>query len=304
MKHVGDCYPSDGETWLAEWEAGIDSELNRHGASTPSTDLLGIVMPHIDFRVNRSLYYRAFLPWFISGHIPETVIILGVGHRCPHEISTHPYSCQTPLGILEADEDVWKEWNERCPDFLSRSPRSFIGEHSIEFAAAALAAASTIIHPERATRILPVLCGGLHDFLARGEMPQEGDEYYEIGAALGVIIKEGNSKQIGFLVSIDGCHVGPRFDHPFEGSTVTQRAVRNWEDTLWQEASHDRFEAFFNHLAPLENMFYFDGVGALSLLLQHQSLRVCRTGSELWFEKYDQSFVTFSSGTIESTANE
>jgi MEMO1 family protein len=104
------------------------------------------------------------------------------------------------------------------------------------------------------------------------------------------------------LASIDGCHVGPRFDHDFKGDTSVQEVVQTWEKKLWTLARSDKLEFFFQHAAHIENAFYFDGLGVLTLLFQHFELKSVVTTRDLWFQESDQSFVTFSGGWFDNLA--
>jgi len=102
------------------------------------------------------------------------------------------------------------------------------------------------------------------------------------------------------ILSIDGCHVGPRFGHPYPGNELTQKAVLGWEKTLWDRAAEGDFQGLFNHLSETVNPFHFDGAGALSLILQHQHRRARMQKNHLWLEESDQSFVTFTGGVLEA----
>ena len=106
------------------------------------------------------------------------------------------------------------------------------------------------------------------------------------------------------IVSIDGCHLGPRFR-----ASVSRHAPRcsrpppAWEQVLWDCAAPGDARKFLEWFRAEGNDRYFDGVGALGLLLAAGGLagkpfQIQRTYYEQWFTERDASAVTFSSGRV------
>lgn len=298
-RHAGVCYPGQADILLGEWGHAMDEYLQSASSLPSGQDFPPVlIVPHIDFRVNLELYVHSYAHLFTASTFPELVIILGVGHRCPEEFSMHPFGLQTPYGDLLPDLQTWEDISRKCDFEISRSPGSFQGEHSLDFAACWLETVRQLAFPERSFTILPVLCGGLFENLYLNTPPDETDEFYLLGGALAATIQKRPAGSALIIASIDGCHVGPRFQHLFGGNSAVRRAVSNWEHNLWSKAQPERFGEFFSHLSALQNMFHFDGVGVLSLLLQHFNYRTRIEKTECWFEGSDQSFVTFSTGTM------
>lgn len=280
---------------LSDWEHEIDRILSE-GSFSDSPLPPVLIVPHIDFRVNLELYTRTYARLAAAAKFPETVVILGVGHQCPHEFSIHPFGFETVLGKIYPDLDSWGVLSNVCDFSLSNDPQTFFGEHSIEFVAIWLETVRQLYAADQPLKILPVLCGGLFEHLHSGRIPSEQDEVYRLGKALRTLYDQQLKGSTLIIVSIDGCHVGPRFQHSFTGNRATQRSVRRWEADLWKQCHHHCYPAFFQHLASLTNCFYFDGVGALSMILQHFPFQSHIEKTELWYEQSDQSFVTFSAG--------
>ncbi len=295
--HAGGCYPEDAAALLKDWGGLIDQQVQSMEVESAAETLPPVlIVPHIDFRVNLQRYVEAYARLYLASQFPELVIILGVGHRCPHEFSIHPFGIETPLGVIPPDLEAWEMLNDKCNFELSQAPESFEGEHSLEFAASWLEVIRELNFPDHQYRTLPVLCGGLFENLYLNSPPDEHDNFFILGQALKKLVDSRPARSVLIIASIDGCHVGPRFGHRFGGNAATQRAVQHWESDLWRVAQPDSYDQFFDHLAAMENMFHFDGVGVLSLLLQHFPYRTHLTGTDCWFEASDQSFVTFSSG--------
>jgi len=111
-------------------------------------------------------------------------------------------------------------------------------------------------------------------------------------------------KKLRIIVSIDGCHLGPRFQHPFRVTSPLLQATARWEETLWACAAQGDAGKFLDWFRDEGNARYFDGVGALALLLAAGNLSnagkfiIQRTFYEQWFTARDASAVTFSSGRV------
>ncbi len=111
---------------------------------------------------------------------------------------------------------------------------------------------------------------------------------------------EANGQRVEMVVSIDGCHIGPRFDHDFNVDKPFLAGTQTWEELLWSYAEQGDFAGFLQFLYQDHNLRYFDGVGALALVMSMfgKSPKIQRTGYAQWFTNEDHSAVTFSSGKI------
>jgi len=247
--------------------------------------------------VNLGLYAETYALWRDAGWFPSRVIILGVGHRSHDEFSCLPADYKTPLGEVEADHGFHAALASRCPFPLVRDARAFQGEHSIEFVVVWLQALRDLFFPERSFTILPVLCGGLQENVESGRPPAKADPAAVFAKAL-ASLPGANDADTAWVASIDGCHVGPRFRHPFDADEKVRKLVASWEKHLWTLASSDTLPDFFQHLSSNSNGFYFDGVGVLHALLHGQKLKAEIQPTVQWHEPSDQSLVSFSRGLL------
>ena len=286
---AGQSYPANGDVLLREFWKHLKRYANRD--CRPSNMLL---VPHIDFLVNLDLYALAYSHLLKLKRFPETFYILGVGHQCPHEFSAANCHYTTPLGGIVSDDATLTAIEQSCGFEISRSPATFRREHSIEFVVIWLQVLRELFFPEQQFKIVPIVLGGMYDTIVSGQLPDANHEITRFGAAVADSFKQHANAAL--VVSIDGCHVGPRFDHPFPANREVQAGVRQWETRLWQLCRSDRLPEFISHLHQIENAYYFDGVGALTLLLRNFAVTANREGHDLWYEDSDQSFVTFSGG--------
>jgi predicted class III extradiol MEMO1 family dioxygenase len=310
--HHPDCYPSDPAAALDFFRDAFESFSARDIPAAPAawakSELLGVVTPHIDFRVSLRAYAAAFRP-LLEQPLADTYLILGVGHRSRLEWNLDRRDYVTPLGTAINAVDLVEALTHGAEPERFFSPKAHEGEHSIEFALMWLQALHQL-HPDRAQRdrpfrFVPLLCGSLHHYV---EGPLEWDElgqFQFLSQRLAKLLDDAPGGQtIRVIVSIDGCHLGPRFDHPFQVTPVLLRVTEGWEKFLWDQVASGEARQFLDWMRNEGNDRYFDGVGALSLLLnagnlsRRKKLAIQRTFYEQWFTEQDASAVTFSSGSV------
>jgi len=280
------------EEGLAPWEPEAEAAL------PPPRVLL---TPHIDFRVSGRAYGHAFAPWVRRPAEADCYVILGVGHRASLPWSLDGRDYATPLGIVPSAAGAILEIVERSGFPLGEAP-AHEGEHSIEFPLVLLQALRLLRGIERPFSFIPILCGGMFPEVAAGKPPAPGAAVDRLAEALRAVLgRLGPGRGVQVIVSIDGCHVGPRFDHPYRVGRQRLRACAAWEETLWQTVERGDLPAFFAHLGEDQNARYFDGVGALTLMMKlfGKDLALKRTHYEQWHTPSDASAVTFTSGWAE-----
>jgi hypothetical protein len=308
-QHHPDCYPSDPIAALAFFRDALAScPANELPPAPKKSSLLGVVTPHIDFRVSLRAYAAAFRP-LLETPLADTYIILGVGHRSHLEWNFDRHDYVTPLGratcatelvdALVAEADPARHFFHQAHD----------GEHSIEFALLWLQALHQL-HPAalagrgaekgKAVRFVPLLCGGMNDYVEGLAEWDDLADFHRLSRALAHLLQNAGDEKIRVIVSIDGCHLGPRFQHPFRVTPALLKATAAWEEMLWACAAQGDARKFLDWFRNEGNDRYFDGVGALALLLAAGvgKLAIQRTCYEQWFTERDASAVTFSSGHV------
>lgn len=210
-----------------------------------SAPLSGIITPHIDLRVSPHAYSWAFHRW-LEAKPAEVYLILGVGHRAHQEWSIDARPYHTPLGKALTDSDAIQCLLQETDYPLDQDGQAHEGEHSIEFPVILLQA----LHQLRGAtdfRFIPLLCGGLFEEVRSGKAPDSGSVLHQLAAVIQKFRKQyGSSLQI--IVSIDGCHIGPRFGHSFEVNPNILDGTRKWEKVLWSKVESCDFDGFLNHL--------------------------------------------------------
>jgi len=302
-EHHPDCYPSEPAEALAFFRKAFalspDSELP---SAPPGTSLLGIITPHIDFRVSLRAYATAFRP-LLEEPLADTYIILGVGHRSPLEWNFDRRDYITPLGHVVCAKELVDNLAAEVEPVRHFAPEAHTGEHSIEFALLWLQALHRL-HPSKTTkefRFVPLLCSGLHSHIEGVSEWDDLHDFHRLTRALATILqKTSDREKVRIIVSIDGCHLGPRFHHPFRVTPALLKATAGWEEKLWACAAQGNARTFLDWFRNEGNDRYFDGVGALALFLAAGAgkFSIQRTFYEQWFTERDASAVTFSSGRL------
>lgn len=301
--HHPDCYPSEGDQTLAFFrEALVSHPSDLVPAAFPGKKLAGIVTPHIDFRVSTAAYAAAFRP-LLDEPLAETYLILGVGHRSPLEWNLDPRDYVTPLGRALCARELIPALAAGIAPGRIFAPEAHRGEHSIEFPLLWLQAIHQL-HPDggaKPVQFIPVLCGGLQGYIDEWVEWNDLEDFHHLcGNLMELFRAQIPGGKLRIIVSIDGCHLGPRFEHSFPVTSTLLKVTEGWENLLWQCAARGDAQGFLDWFRVEGNDRYFDGVGALALLLAAGGGRFTlqRTFYEQWFTERDASAVTFSSGRI------
>jgi AmmeMemoRadiSam system protein B len=301
-QHHPACYPSQAKAALAFFRAALEDKASLPNLPSPGISegtLAGVIAPHIDFRVSLTAHAAAFRP-LLSEPLAERYLIIGVGHRSELEWNLDRRDYETPLGHAVCDRDLVDALvpKSRTRRFLSSAGHE--GEHSIEFPLVWLQAIHQL-HGSPAPEIhfVPLLCGGLHGYVEGLVEWDALDDFHHLARALAEVFKANPPGQrLRLIVSIDGCHLGPRFQHPFPVTSTLLKVTEGWEKLLWAVAEKGDARAFLDWFRVEGNDRYFDGVGALALLMASGHFTLARTYYEQWFTPQDTSAVTFSSGLV------
>jgi AmmeMemoRadiSam system protein B len=303
-EHHPDCYPSEEVAALKFFKDALALKVEKDVPflAQAKASLLGIVTPHIDFRVSLRSYAAAFRP-LLDEPLADTYVILGVGHRSHLDWNLDRRDYVTPLGRAECVGELVDALAAGGEPGRSFEPAAHQDEHSIEFALLWLQALHRLqpAPQKKAVRFVPLLCGGLHAYV-EGLVEWDGmKDFHRLARALGKILgAQPAGERVRVIVSIDGCHLGPRFDHPFRVTPALLQATAGWEQMLWDVAAKGDARAFLAWFREEGNDRYFDGVGAIALLLAAGAGRFIpqRSYYEQWFTERDASAVTFSSGRV------
>ena len=256
-RHHPDCYPSNETEAIAYFKEAFRLAESKKIANSNSGKIKGIITPHIDFRVSLRAYAEAFAP-LLQQPLADTYIILGVGHRSHLEWNLDGRDYQTPLGRVGCDVDLVNRLAGKIASRTIFEPSSHEGEHSIEFALLWLQALHRLHGDKRDFRLVPLLCGGMHRYLDGESEWDDLKIFQQLSRGLGEMVQEKGAT-LRLIVSIDGCHIGPRFGHPFSVDAAFLQETARWEEGLWNLAGRGSAREFLDWFRAEGNDRYFDG---------------------------------------------
>ena len=304
--HPG-CYPSDPDKALDFFRHAL-ALGNEIPAAPKGRHLAGVIAPHLGpFQLALASYAAAFRP-LLDEPLAENYLILGVGHRSRLEWNLDRRDYVTPFGRAHCANTLIDALADGIDPKRLFLPDAHEGEHSIEFPLIWLQAIHRL-HASagktaRPVRFVPVLCGSLHHYVDGHAAWDDLPFFHQVAAALAKLFEKfPPGEKLRIIVSIDGCHMGPRFQHPFRVTPRLLKATAAWEDILWRQAASGDARKFLEWFRAEGNDRYFDGVGALSLLMAAGNLagkpfHIQRTAHDQWFTERDASVVTCSAGRV------
>lgn len=213
---AGESYPAEPAMLAAALDAYFDPP---HGPGRPNGAggplPRAVVAPHIDFARGGPAYAWAYKPLAEATELPELVVLFGTDHmgaEQPFTLTRKHY--ETPFGALHTDvalvdaltARVGAALGEKAAQDLFRDEYHHRGEHSLEFQMVWL----RHVWKDRADglKVVPILCGSLHDFVESGRGPRTDPRVDVFLTALGELVA---GRRTLYLAGADLAHVGPRF---------------------------------------------------------------------------------------------
>lgn len=288
--HAGETYPDAPE----QLRAMLDGFYKDLEAAPPGDPPRALITPHIDLRVGGGAYARTFsrLP---AGDPADLYIVLGVAHQPARNLFTvTSKDFETPLGSVETDREAV---DTLCKLYgANRLGGQYVHqyEHSIEFQCVFLKGH----HGDAPFKILPILCGSMHEAWASGAsgearaaIPAAG-EFIE---ALKTLIDVYNGR-VCVVAGVDLSHVGLKFGdnqglNPMRARMVELADRRMLDNVLGRDP-----EGFMEHFREDGNARNVDAVAAVYVMLHALGPGAPGelTAYRQWDEKETDSMVTFA----------
>jgi len=280
--HAGKSYDSDPERLARFIE---ESEAALPGAGPRPSEIHALVAPHIDLRVARRTY--AGLYRHLRGRRYDLAVVLGINHHAQDGlfcISSKNYL--TPFGETRTDRDFVRGLQDRVgPGTFSAGDFGHKIEHSIEFQTLFLR------HYLGDTPIVPILCGGLHEFLLARRDPFADGRFTGFAEALRE--QAGKRGRVLFVAGVDLSHVGLKFGDRLPAESILARAQANDRRILDALLAADG-RAIFENAAETADSYKVCGLPALlviaellkgkpGMLLDYQTYREPATSSAVTY---------------------
>ncbi len=214
--HAGKAYDLDPER-LARFIEVSEGELPPSELRLP--EVHAIVAPHIDIRVARHTYVNAYR--HLRGRHYDLVVILGINHNLQDGLfCVSSKSYRTPFGEIRTDRDFVEALKGRAlPGTFATNDFGHKIEHSVEFQTVFLH------HYLKGAAIVPILCGGIHEYLLADQSPFEDDRFMGLVASIRELISERG--KVLFVAGVDLSHVGLKFGDGIPADSILERAQAN-----------------------------------------------------------------------------
>jgi AmmeMemoRadiSam system protein B len=272
--HAGKSYDSDPER-LARFIEESASELPPPEFHLP--EIHAVVAPHIDIRVARHTYVNAYR--HLKGRQYDLAVILGINHNHQDGLfCVSPKNFMTPFGEIRTDRDFVEALGKSArPGTLTTHDFGHKIEHSIEF--------QTIFlhHYLKGTPIVPILCGGIHEYLFARQNPLEDSRFLGFMEAIRAGVKDRG--KVLFVAGVDFSHVGLKFGDGVPADSILERAQAN-DRLILDSLLAGNGRAIYENAAGTGDQYKVCGLPALVLLAE---LMAGKKGILLDYETYRES---------------
>ena len=240
MRHAASSYPSDPVELRKKLDSFFEPENGGPGfpgpAGTQSSEIIGLVAPHIDLNAGGSCFAHAYKS-VAEALAPETWIVIGTGHDfVENSFALTVKDFETPLGLVHCDTDICSELLRRTPFDIRASEYNHRTEHTIEFQTIFL----SYLQPQ--ARIVPILCS-----FGSEEWSSCKGAVDDFAGILADLVFEQN-RSVGLIASVDFAHVGPRYGDRFKPNKVTIESNLSSDASLLKLLEKCRADEFINQI--------------------------------------------------------
>ncbi|HEX4146019.1 MAG TPA: AmmeMemoRadiSam system protein B [Pirellulales bacterium] len=226
--HAGGAYAAQPEPLLKQLDAlflppagpGLPASLGQPaGRRASGSRLLGVLSPHIDLRRGGPAFAWAYQR-LVDESDADLFVIFGTAHSpMRYLFSALRKHFDTPLGTVETDLAFVNRLSANLKELpggadvdLFASDLAHRNEHSIEFQVLFL---QYLLGGRRPFKIVPILTGSFHSFIAQGRQPRTDavvsafSEAMRQTAAQHCTAETGG--RVGYISGGDLAHIGQRF---------------------------------------------------------------------------------------------
>jgi AmmeMemoRadiSam system protein B len=273
--HAGGAYAADPAA-LTRQLAALFTHANGPGALPEpngkcGTGLRGVISPHIDLHRGGPAFAWAYKQ-LIEQSDAELFVLFGTAHNPMRNLfALTKKDFATPLGIVETD----RKFVARLASRFTGDPRvkdinlyadelAHRHEHSLEFQVVFL---QYLLGSSRPFKIVPVLTGSFHEFVAAGRSPSSSVEVTAFVAAMRETVAE-HQGAVAYVSGSDLAHIGQRFgDKAFLDPARLKQQAED-DQKLLAAACRPDAEAFFDHVALQQDRNRICGLSPTYTMLQ------------------------------------
>jgi AmmeMemoRadiSam system protein B len=215
------------------------------GEPRPDDRLRAVLAPHIDYDRGGKTYTWAFKELF--ERTPASLfVIIGTSHYSSARFTLTRKSFETPLGIVHTDGAYIDRLVEHYGGGLFNDEhQAHLPEHSIELELVFL---QYLYQGRRPFRIVPLVVGSFQDCVRSECLPAEADDIGRMIKALRAL-DETSDEPIGYVISGDLAHIGPKFHDPQPVTEPQLEHSRRQDQALLEHAESADPAAYFRLIA-------------------------------------------------------
>ncbi len=274
--HAGGAYAGQPEALLKQLDAlfvppagpGFPGEP---AAKIDGTPLAGVLSPHIDLHRGGTAFAWAYKR-VVEESDADLFIIFGTAHSWTrHLFSITRKHFDTPLGTVETDRLFIQNLASRLKATpggaeldLFASELAHRQEHSIEFQVLFL---QYLLGGKRPFKVVPILTGSFHEFVASGKQPSEAAEVRAFVSALRATAAEHKGR-ICYISGGDLAHIGQRFGDRQLLDEARLKAQTDSDLRLLEAACRADAADFFNHVASVKDQNRICGLSPTYTMLE------------------------------------
>ncbi len=167
--------------------------------------LRAVLLPHMDYGRGNITYGFGFKE-LIENTAARLFVIIGTSHYSPHRFCLTRQHFETPLGVVETDQEYVNQLESAYGDGLFDDPAAHVPEHAIELEVVPL----QHLMKKRSFRIVPLLVGSFRDRVLKKADPGASEDIRRIVGALRQA-EAACAEEVCYLISGDLAHIGPKF---------------------------------------------------------------------------------------------
>jgi len=255
---MGGSYPEDGKAARAQLLEYLDTAK----LVAPEGKISGLIAPHIDYQRGHATYARAYGALRkLTGK--ERFVVLGTAHSpAVRRFAATRKNYRTSLGTAVTDGDFLDQLAARYPYPLFEDEFLHRGEHSIELEIPFL---QVLFGPD--VRIVPILCGSLHDFFEPHTDPMSDPEVSAFVGALRQTMATSPGETV-LIAASDLSHMGPHFGDAFLMDDDQLAELDRRDRVLVERIAADDARGFMEALSTTNNSTRVCGAAPIYTMLQ------------------------------------
>jgi AmmeMemoRadiSam system protein B len=240
--------------------------------------LRAILAPHMDYGRGGITYGHAFKE-LIENTDARVFVIVATSHYSSHRYTLSRQNFDTPLGLVETDQNYVNRIEEHYGDGLFDDPFAHHPEHSIELEVVLL---RYLLGDHRPFKIVPLLTGPTPDFVRGKFNESEAQDIARMVAAIRAA-EAACAEPVCYLISGDLAHIGPKFGDKRKAAGPWLVESRTKDESILKTLDVADPRAFVKEIAAEQNSRRICGLSPTWLTLE---VTKPRTGKVLHYQQY------------------